>query len=96
MGLPDETALRLLAKHKVETGALPPVAPESALAGNGSGLPCSLCERPITANEYEFEYANGGGEVRRFHLRCQEVWRLVLAELRPKTRASAERRKSSR
>ena len=79
MALPDETALRLLAKRKIETGALPRAASETVFAGNGSGLPCSLCERPISANDYEFEYANGGGKVPRFHLRCQEIWRLVLA-----------------
>lgn len=84
MALPDETALRLLAKRKVETGALPRAAPESAFAGKGSGLPCSLCEQPITASEYEFEYAGAGdgdgGAIPRFHLRCQGIWRLVLAE----------------
>lgn len=79
MALPDETALRLLAERKIEIGALPRMAPESASAGRGSDLPCSLCEQPISENEYEFEYANGGGEPPRFHLRCQEVWRLVLA-----------------
>ena len=80
MALPDETALRLLATRKIEIGALPRGAPESVFAGKGVGLPCSLCEQPITSNEYEFEYANGGGEVPRFHLRCQEIWRLVLVE----------------
>ena len=85
MALPDETALRQLATRKIETGTLPQVAPESAFAGNGSGLPCSLCEQPISANEYEFEYANGGGEVPRFHIRCQEIWRLVLAERQTRT-----------
>ena len=80
MALPDETALRLLAKRKIKAGVLPGAAPQSAFAGKGVGLPCSLCEQPITENEYEFEYTNGGGEVPRFHLRCQEIWRLVLAE----------------
>ena len=81
MALPDEMALRLLAKHKIETGTLPRMAPETAFAGKGCGLPCSLCERPIAASDYEFEYAhNGGGEVPRFHFRCQAIWHLVLAE----------------
>lgn len=80
MALPDETALRLLAKGKIETGALPQAVSENAFAGKGCGLPCSLCEQPVTANDYEFEYANGGGEVPRFHLRCQEIWRRALAE----------------
>jgi hypothetical protein len=78
MALPDETALRLLAERKIEAGVLPRVAPESAFAGKGVGLPCSLCEQPITEGEYEFEYAQGGGGPPRFHLRCQEVWRGVL------------------
>ena len=89
MALPDETALRLLAIRKIETGALPRTAPESAFAGKGAGLPCSLCEQTITANEYEFEYANGGGEVARFHLRCQEIWRQVLAEWPTRNTSSA-------
>jgi len=80
MGLPDEIALRRLAERKIEIGALPRVAPESAYAGRGSDLPCSLCEQPISANEYEFEYPNEGGECPRFHIRCREVWLLVLAE----------------
>jgi hypothetical protein len=80
MALPDETALRLLAKRKIETGALPRPAPSHAFAGRGSGLPCSLCERPITPDEYEFEYGNRGGEISRFHVRCQGIWRLVLSE----------------
>lgn len=80
MALPDETALRLLAQRKIKTGALPPLAPENVLAGMGSGLPCSLCEHPIAAHECEFEYANGGREVPRFHFRCQGIWLLVLAQ----------------
>ena len=82
MALPDETALRLLAKRKIETGALPREAPESVFAGKGSGLLCSLCNQPVTANDYEFEYGNGGGKVPRFHLRCQEIWRSALAAWR--------------
>jgi hypothetical protein len=80
MALPDETALRLLAARKIESGTLPRVALESASVGMGSDLPCSLCEQPISASEYEFEYANGGGQLPRFHLRCQDVWRVVLAQ----------------
>jgi len=91
MALPDETALRLLAKRKIETGTLPREAPESAFAGKGSGLSCSLCEQPIAASEYEFEYASDGGEVPRFHLRCQEIWRLVLTEWQTRTPARADR-----
>jgi len=77
---PDETALRMLAERKIEIGALPRMAPESAYAGRGSDLPCSLCGQPISANEYEFEYPSDGGESPRFHLRCREAWLLVLAE----------------
>jgi hypothetical protein len=80
MELPDEIALRRLAERKIEIGALPRMAPESAYAGRGSGLPCSLCEQPISANEYEFEYPDDGGKSRRFHLRCREAWLRVLAE----------------
>jgi hypothetical protein len=80
MELPDEIALRMLAERKIEIGALPRMAPESAYAGRGSNLPCSLCEQPISASEYEFEYPNDGGESPRFHLRCQEAWLLVIAE----------------
>jgi hypothetical protein len=80
MGLPDETALRLLAKRKIEIAALPRVVPESAFAGKGSGLPCSLCEQLISAHEYELEYSCNGDEIPRFHLRCQAIWQRVLFE----------------
>lgn len=83
MALPDETALRLLARRKIEAGALPRGASEHVFAGKGSGLPCSLCERPITANDYEFEYGDGGGRAPRFHLRCHELWRSALAAESP-------------
>lgn len=95
MALPDETALRLLAIRKIEAGALPRRAPENSFAGRGSGLPCSLCEQPITASEYEFEYAIDGDEVPRLHLHCQEIWQLALAERQTRTTASADRRKPS-
>ena len=80
MALPDETALRLLAERKIEISALPRVVPASAFAGKGSGLPCSLCGQPISEHEYEFEYAIGGGEIPRFHVRCQTIWQRVLSE----------------
>ena len=80
MALPDETALHLLAKRKMEIAALPRVLPGNALAGKGSGLPCSLCEQPISAREYEVEYSCDGGEIPRFHVRCQAIWQRVLSE----------------
>ncbi|HEX5460118.1 MAG TPA: hypothetical protein VFX20_09115 [Steroidobacteraceae bacterium] len=80
MALPDETALRLLAKHKIEIAALPRVVPASGFAGKGSGLPCSLCEQLISAQEYELEYSSGDGEIPRFHIRCQQIWQRVLSE----------------
>ena len=82
MALPDETALRRLAVHKIEDGALPRTAPQTAFGGKGDGLPCSLCEQPIAASDYEFEYAVSADEIRRFHLRCHDVWQVVLAEWR--------------
>ena len=78
MALPDETALRLLAKRKIKIAALPLVVPQRAFGGKGSGLPCSLCEELISAHEYELEYGAEGGEVLRFHVRCQEIWQRVL------------------
>jgi hypothetical protein len=80
MALPDETALRLLAKHKIEIAALPRAVPANAFAGKGCGLPCSLCEQLIDAHEYELEYAGADGETRRFHIRCQQIWQCVLSE----------------
>ena len=86
MALPDETALRLLAKRKIEIAALPRVVPESAFAGKGSGLPCSLCEQLISAHEYELEYGSDGDETPRFHVRCQAIWQRVLSEWRNASR----------
>ena len=83
MALPDETALRLLAKHKIAMAALPRVVPASAFAGKGSGLPCSLCEQLISEHEYELEYASDGGDIPRFHVRCQQIWQWVLSDPGP-------------
>jgi hypothetical protein len=82
MALPDETALRLLAARKIEAGALPRAVPQTAFGGKGDGLSCSLCEQPIAASDYEFEYAVSSGEIRRFHLRCHDIWQVVLANWR--------------
>lgn len=58
-------------------------------AGQGTGLTCHLCGRPIEAHEIEYEVElppEGGGQRLRFHFRCQQAWeaQLAAAALRPR------------
>lgn len=45
--------------------------------GRGTGLVCSLCDKPILDSEPEMELEFEGKDVQsvvRFHLQCQSVW----------------------
>jgi hypothetical protein len=45
--------------------------------GRGTGLVCSLCDKPILDTEPEMELEFEGKDVQsvvRFHLQCQSVW----------------------
>jgi hypothetical protein len=46
-------------------------------AGQGTGLKCHLCGRPIGSHEIEYEVEldpERPGKRLRFHFRCQQAW----------------------
>jgi hypothetical protein len=74
----DEHELRLEARRRVERGQLPAKAQQYMWAGAGDGQPCSLCDRPIDAQqiEYELQFNAQPAAVLRFHRVCHEMWEL--------------------
>lgn len=71
-------ALRSAVRLRLKNGSLP--HPNSKVwGGTGSGNACVVCERPISANQVEYEVANGNGRLRS-HLPCFLVWRAEAAQ----------------
>jgi hypothetical protein len=71
----QEEALQTRAHDRIEQGLLPREKPTRMWGGRGSGLPCSLCDKPISESEpeMELEYEAQSPSI-RFHLRCQSIW----------------------
>jgi hypothetical protein len=80
--MPNEAALRRLARLVLEGGKLPQRVPDRTWGGPGIGAPCALCDQPITLDQMECEvqFAHDGvppGLDRyHLHLRCFAVWEL--------------------
>ena len=80
--MPNEAPLRRLARLVLENGKLPRRDPDRTWGGPGVGAPCAVCDRPVTADEveYEVQFAHDGAipGLDRFHLhlRCFAVWEL--------------------
>jgi hypothetical protein len=78
----DEIALRDRARHAIRSGKLPKQDPDRTWGGPGVGAPCSVCEKPVTREqvEYEVQFAhdgpNPGLDRLHLHLRCFAVWEL--------------------
>jgi hypothetical protein len=73
----QEEALRTRARERIAQGLLPQEKPTRIWGGHGSGLSCSLCDRPIANSEpeMELEYEPPARvPTIRFHLRCQSIW----------------------
>jgi hypothetical protein len=73
----QEEALQKRARERIEQGLLPREKPTRLWGGHGSGLPCSLCDGPISESEpeMELEYETAARvPTVRFHLRCQSLW----------------------
>ena len=75
-----DAALKELAKQRIASGELPCTPTARTWGSRGSGAPCSLCTRPIRADEIEYEVAavdwRGTTESStvRFHLPCHAAW----------------------
>jgi hypothetical protein len=81
-----EQELRTIARERIAKGQLPSAPPSHMWAGQGTGEICALCDKPILADEVEFEAEYGdeasgvGAELPiRFHLVCEAVWKLEYA-----------------
>jgi hypothetical protein len=76
----DEARRREQAQEAVRSGKLPSRHPDRAWGGPGVGLPCAVCELPITSGEmeYELQFAWDGDSpgLDRFHLHlgCFAAW----------------------
>lgn len=63
--------LRLIARAGIAEGRLPLLMSHSAQASYGSGIRCSLCERPIAQRHIEYEVPDPrDGRPLSFHLAC--------------------------
>lgn len=73
--MPDEIRLRQQAQEAIQSKRLPAHAPERTWGGPGVGAECSVCEKPVTKEQLEFEIQfeqPGGGGLDKFrvHIRC--------------------------
>lgn len=81
-----ETALRAKARALIEQGKFPARTPVRMWGGPGAGIPCAICEIPITEDEKEFEIqfqrdgATAGFDRFDVHIRCFAAWELERAD----------------
>ena len=81
--MPDEGTLRKHAAAALGEGRLPLESADRIWAGPGIGVPCTVCDLPVTANQMEFEIQfardgdNGGWlHACHLHVRCFAAWEL--------------------
>ena len=78
--MPDEPILREKARAAVQNGKIPARRPDRTWGGPGVGAECSVCEKPVTKSELEFEiqFAHDGDHpgLDKFHvhIRCFAAW----------------------
>jgi hypothetical protein len=83
----SDDELGRVAKRRIDTGELPCHPGARMWGSRGSGATCSLCDRPIRAEEVEYEVAADVGvdeceRVFHFHISCHAVWQAECARLR--------------
>lgn len=82
----DETTIREKVVQRLQEGKLPRQPPDRLWGGPGVSAPCAVCDRPVKAEEMEFEvqYARDGGaphfDVFHVHTRCYAVWELLRSD----------------
>ena len=85
--MPDEARLREHARDAVEQKKLPNRPPDRVWGGPGIGVACTICGRPVTKDEMEFEveFAEDGASphfaVYHVHIRCFSAWELVRSKV---------------
>jgi hypothetical protein len=78
--MPDEARLREQARGAIHKGKLPARRPDRTWGGPGVGAECSVCERPVTKEELEFEIqfeydgSARGLDKYHVHIRCFAAW----------------------
>lgn len=76
----DEARLREQARDAITNGKLPARKADRTWGGPGEGLECSVCQRPVTKSEMEFEiqFAHDGDspgiDKYHVHVRCFAAW----------------------
>ena len=80
--MPDEARLREQAREAIKNGKLPARKADRTWGGPGEGLQCSVCQRPVTKSEMEFEIQfaydgdSPGIDKYHVHVRCFAAWEL--------------------
>jgi hypothetical protein len=80
--MPNEESVRELAREALRTGKLPRRAPDRTWGGNGVDAPCTICEKPVTREqvEYEIQFAHDGAtpglDKYSLHIRCFAAWEM--------------------
>ena len=78
--MPDEPRLREQAREVIKSGKLPSRNPDRTWGGPGVGATCSVCEKPVTKDQLEFEVQfardgdNPGLDKFHVHIRCFAAW----------------------
>lgn len=81
--MPDEPILREHARQALEQNKMPNRQPDRMWGGAGVGLPCTICDKPVSKSEMELEveFSMDGGmpqvAVYHVHVRCFSAWELV-------------------
>jgi hypothetical protein len=84
--MPDEPRLREQARAVIQSGKLPSRNPDRTWGGPGVGATCSVCEKPVTKDQLEFEVQfardgdNPGLDKFHVHIRCFAAWEFERAK----------------
>jgi hypothetical protein len=84
--MPDEARLREQVRAVIQSGKLPSRNPDRTWGGPGVGAACSVCEKPVTKEEMEFEIQfardgdNPGLDKFHVHIRCFAAWEFERAK----------------
>jgi hypothetical protein len=81
--VPSHENLRRMVRQRLAERTLPRTTPRRVWGGAGLGLPCSICELPVTADQSELqvEFADDHQDapmlqVLHLHTACFAVWEL--------------------
>jgi len=74
--------LRTQVLSAVAQGLLPADLPKKTWGGSGSGNACAVCGKPISTEEIETEFENGGSHAYHLHIHCFAAWEAVVRSSR--------------